>query len=184
MKRMKQLAMAVSLVSLIAAGAGPAAGQSRMGMGPGMMGPGMMGGYGMGPGMMGPGMMGGYGGMMGGACPGCGMMGMGPGMMAGFDPELDQEQRAKIAQLQDEARRKQWDVMGQMREEQFKLEQLYYADKQDPAAIGAQYKRVQDLNRRLVELSAETQNRLEGVLKPEQRQQARRYWRGGMMWAW
>jgi Spy/CpxP family protein refolding chaperone len=74
--------------------------------------------------------------------------------------------------------------MGQMREEQFKLQQLYHSDKQDPGAIGAQYKRVQDLNRQMVELSADTQNRIEGILKPEQRQQVRRYWRGGMMWGW
>lgn len=66
----------------------------------------------------------------------------------------------------------------------FKLQQLYYSDKRDPAAIGAQYKRVEDLNRQMVELSVETQNRVERVLRPEQRQQMQRYWRGGMMWGW
>lgn len=147
------------------------------GMGPGMMGQGMMG---MGPGMMGQGMMGMGPGMMGG----CGMMGMGPGMMSGLVPDLDQQQRSKIAHIQEEARRKQWDLADKAREEQYKLQQLYYADKSDPAAIGAQYKRVQDIHQQMVQLSAETQNGFESVLRPEQRQQVRRYWRGGMMCGW
>jgi len=194
MKRTKRLAMVISMVGLVLATAGPAAGQPMMGgygMGPGRMGG--YGGYGMGPGMMGgydmgPGMMGGYGmgpGMMGG-------YGMGPGMMGGYGsgpgtlsvPDLDQQQQTKIAKIQDEAQRKQWDLIGQMREEQLKLQQLYYLDKQDPAAIGAQYKRVQDLQRQMVELSATTQNQVESVLKPEQRQQVRRYWRGGIGCCW
>lgn len=141
------------------------------------MGPGMMGGYGMGPGMMhgygmGPGMM--------SACPGCGM---GRGM-SGYIPDLDSQQQTKITQIQEETRRKQWDLADKAREEQFKLQQLYYSDKRDPAAIGAQYKRVEDLSRQMVELSVETQNRVDSVLRPEQRQQMRRYWRGDMMWGW
>jgi Spy/CpxP family protein refolding chaperone len=108
------------------------------GMGPGMMGgygpgygmgPGMMGGYGRGYGM-GPGMMGGYGmgpGMMGGYGPG---YGMGPGMMGGYGPgmmggcggygygavKLTDAQREKIAKIQEDARRSQWEVMSKMRE--------------------------------------------------------------------
>lgn len=57
-------------------------------------GPGMMGGYGMGHGMMmGPGMMGGYG---------------------GTPPDLSPEQRTQLAEIQQEFRRKQWDVMQRL----------------------------------------------------------------------
>ena len=101
------------------------------------MGPGMMGGYGTGPGMTGPGMMGGYGpggygpggygmgpGMMGGYGPGGygpGGYGMGPGMMGGYGGygglNLTDEQRAKIDAIQQEASRKQWDLMGKTHEQ-------------------------------------------------------------------
>jgi len=100
------------------------------GYGPGYgMGPGMMGGYGpgygrgYGPGYgMGPGMMGGYGmgpGMMGGYGPG---YGMGPGMMGGCGGygynalNLTDAQRDKIAKIQQETQRSQWEVMSKMRE--------------------------------------------------------------------
>ena len=70
----------------------------------------MMGGYG------GPGMMGGYGGygpgMMGG-------YGMGPGMMGGgygYLRDLTPEQRTKIAEIQRDARARQWPLMQQMHE--------------------------------------------------------------------
>ena len=85
------------------------------GYGPGYgMGPGMMGGYGMGPGMMGgygmgPGMMGGYGmgpGMMGG----CGGYGYGYNAL-----NLSDAQRDKIAKIQEEAGRSQWEIMSKMR---------------------------------------------------------------------
>ncbi len=82
------------------------------------MGPGMMGGYGMGPGVMGgygmgPAMMGGYG--QG--------YGMGPGMMGGCGGgygynalNLSDAQRDKIAKIQEEAGRSQWEIMSKMRE--------------------------------------------------------------------
>ena len=150
------------------------------------MGPGMMGGYGMGPGMMGGwddwddrymnrGMM------------GPGMM-IGPGMMGGYGygPQaalnLDAAQQQKIAQIQDEQRKKQWDLMGKMNDEQAKLNQLYYSGQHDPAVIGKQYQRIQDLQRQMMESSIEAQNRIEAVLTPEQRQTLRGYGRGGMMW--
>ncbi|MBI3056139.1 MAG: hypothetical protein HYY77_19175, partial [Betaproteobacteria bacterium] len=75
--------------------------------------------YGMGPGMMG-GMMGA--GMMGGHGAG---YGMGPGMMGGYGPEADlnltAEQRGKIAKIRDDARRKQWDLMGKMHDERSQM---------------------------------------------------------------
>ena len=160
----------------------------------GSMGPGMMGG-GYGPGMMmgggqGQGMMGGYGqgqmgpGMMGGGY-GHGMMGQ--GMMGQGLPgiSLDDKQRKQHNAIQDDLRRKRWELMGRTMDEQAKLRDLYEADKRDPAAIGAAYQRVFDLQRQMIEATVAAHNKVEDLLTPEQRKTAREYWgqswRGRMM---
>ncbi|HEX6318624.1 MAG TPA: Spy/CpxP family protein refolding chaperone [Burkholderiales bacterium] len=138
--------------------------------GPGY-GPGMMGGYGPG---MGPGMMGGYG-------PGQGMMGggYGPGWGASGGAtaalNLTDEQREKIFAIQEQNRQKNWDKMGQMRAEQFKLRSLYNADSIDPQAFAEQQKKVDDLRREMLVSRLETRKQVEAVLTPEQRQQFRQY---------
>ena len=71
--------------------------------------------------------------------------------------------------------------MGKMNDEYAKLNQLYYSDKRDPAAIGKQQQRVYDLRRQMMESSVEAQNRMEAVLTPEQKEQRRGYGQGGMM---
>jgi len=172
------------------------------GMGPGMMGgygpgygmgPGMMGGYGpgygMGPGMMGGGMMGGYGqgygmgpGMMGGMM-GPGMMGgyghgygMGAGMMGGglWSLDLNDSQRSQIAKIQDEVRRKNWDLMGKTQDETAKLREAYFSDKRDRAAILGAYKKLGELRLQRIENSLAAAEKLEGVLTKEQREKLRR----------
>lgn len=137
-----------------------------------MMGPGMMGqGMGMGSGMMGDGHM------------GRGMMG--PGMMGGYGPgaalNLNEQQQKQITQIQDGLRKKHWDLMGKMNDEYAKLNQLYYSEQRDPAAIGKQQQRVYDLRRQMMESMVEAQNRMEAVLTPEQKEQRRGYGRGWMM---
>jgi len=152
------------------------------GYGPGY-GPGMMGGYGSG---MGPGMMGGYGsgmgpGMMGGYGPGQGMMGggYGPGWGASGGAtaalNLTDEQQQKVLAIQEENRRKNWDKMGQMRAEQFKLRSMYNADSIDPQAFAEQQKKVDDLRREMLVSRLETRKQVEAVLTPQQRQQFRQY---------
>jgi Spy/CpxP family protein refolding chaperone len=144
-----------------------------MGSGYGM-GPGMTGGYGMGPGMMGgygmgPGMMGGY--------------GMGPGMMGGTGmgprglPDLTADQRTKIAKIRDETRKKNWELMGQLMDEQTRLGDLYEAPKQDSDAIGASYKKITELQRKMYESAADAHKRMEAVLTPEQKEKWWRSWR-------
>jgi Spy/CpxP family protein refolding chaperone len=148
-------------------------GGGMMGGGYGM-GPGMMGGYGMGPGMMG-----GYGmgpGMMGGD-------GMGPGMMGGHGmglnriPDLTPDQRGKINKIQDDTRKKHWELMGQMMDEQARLRDLYEAPKQDSAAISNSHKKISELQRRMYESSADAHKRMEGVLTKEQQEKSWRFWR-------
>jgi len=134
-------------------------------------GPGMMGGYGPG---YGPGMMGGY---------GRGMMGDGASFgatapLAALD--LTDEQRDKIAALREENRRKNWDNMGKVRAEQFKLRQMYGADNVDPQAFAEQQKRVDDLRREMLVSRLETHKQVLTVLTPEQRKQLRSF---GPWWA-
>jgi len=134
-------------------------------------------GYGPGPGPgYGPGMMGGYG-------YGAGMMGgYGPGMMRGFGPgyglpgvNLTSEQADKIAGIQEEARRKNWDTIGQLRAETFKLRRMAFAEKIDSAAYLEQQKKVDELRRQMLQSRLETRKQIEAVLTPEQRRQLRQF---------
>lgn len=141
--------------------------------GPGMMGQGMMGS--MAPGMMGPGMMGGWGmhdGMM-----------MGPGMWGPYGGlNLTDEQNAKIAAIQDEVSKKQWDLMSQMRDEQFKLQQLYSAPTRDKAAMDESYNRIATLRRQMYDSTLDARKKMDAALTTEQRNQMRRGWQRN--WGW
>ena len=144
--------------------AGPGYGPGVMGgYGPGGYGPGMMGPGGYGPG---PGMMGGYGGGPG--------AGYGPGGAYAL-PGLSDEQRERIAAIQEENRNRNWQTMGQLRAEQFKLRRMYYSDQLDADAYTAQQAKVDELRRQLVRSQIETRRQIEGTLTPEQRQQFRRF---------
>lgn len=157
-------------------------GPGMMGMGPGMMGPGMMGGQGMGPGMMGRGMMGGDWDDWDDHYMGRGMMG--PGMMGGYGygPALDltEQQQAKIAQIREDFRKKQWDLAAKMDAEQAKLNEIYYSGKRDPTVIDNQYKNIYDLRRQMIQAQVDAQNRMDAVLTKEQRERSRSYGPGMM----
>lgn len=145
-------------------GAGMMDGGCGMGPGRGGMGPGMMGGYGMGSGMMGggygmgPGMMGGGSGM------GSGMMGGGCGMGPQGLSDLSADQRTRIAKIQDETRRKHWELMGKVMDEQARLRDLHDAPKRDAAAITDTQKKISELQRRMYESAADAHKRMEAVL--------------------
>jgi len=148
-------------------GYGPGSGYGPGMMGGGGYGPGMMGGYG--PGMMGPGMMGGYGsGMMG---PGM-MGGMGYGML--YQLNLSTEQWNKVNQIQQDQAKKHWDLAGRMQQEGYKLHQLMRAEKRDNAALVSQHRKMQEMQTLMFQANLETQDKIEGVLTGEQRQQWRR----------
>jgi Spy/CpxP family protein refolding chaperone len=149
------LALAGAVSVAFAQGPGP----GGPGYGPGY-GPGMMGGYGYGGGY-GPGMMGGYGGGLGSL-------------------NLSAEQREKIVSVQEENRKANWSTMGQMRSEQFKLRQMYNADKVDSAAVGDQQKKVDELRRQMLKSHVEARNQINAILTPEQRKQFRQFGPGWM----
>jgi len=172
---MKTRTWKAGLVALGLAGAVVAA--FAQGPGPGG-GPGYGPGYGPGPGMSGYG----YGtGMMGGYGPGYGR-GFGPGGGRGFGPggglaalDLSSEQRDKIAVIQEENRRKNWDAMGQMRAEEFKLRQMFNADKVDSNAVAEQQKKVDELRRQMLKSRVDARNQIAAILTPEQRKQFRQF---------
>jgi Spy/CpxP family protein refolding chaperone len=132
-----------------------------------MMGGGMMGGGMMGPGMMGPGMMGG--GMMGG--------GMGPGFgRALWSLDLNTAQRKEVLKVQDELRKKNWEVAGKMQDEMAKLRDAYWAsEKLDRAATLAAYKRINELRQQRLQNSLDAADKIEKVLTAEQREQVKRW---------
>jgi Spy/CpxP family protein refolding chaperone len=128
------------------------------------------GGYGgMGPGMMGGGMMGG--GMMGGGMMGGGMMGY--GMLSQLN--LSPEQWSKLNAVHENIGKKQWELMGRMREETFTLRSLLGSEKRDRDAIVAQFKRAQDIQLQMFQTRLEGHEELSGILTSEQKAQLRRF---------
>lgn len=130
----------------------------------------MMGGYG--PGMMGgdygPGMMGGY--HRGGYGYGSGMMGGGGCYGIENTLNLTADQQSKISKIREDMRKSHWDIMGKMREENYKLKDLYNADKPDTKAIGAQYKKIQALQYQMMESGLASHNRMQDLLTKEQKE--------------
>lgn len=132
------------------------------------MGPGMMGGdFGPGGYGMGPGMMGGY--------------GMGRGMMGGYGLgglNLTKEQGAKVAEIQKEFSRKQWDLMEKMHDLGWRSGDGERGGALDEQAARKTYDQMAALRKQMFENSLEAQKRIDSVLTPEQREQMRRGWGG------
>ena len=131
----------------------------------GPMGPGMMGGYGYGYGYgygMGPGMMGGYG-------PGYGMH-SGWGLAA---LNLSDAQQAKISEIQREVSRKQWEIMGRVHEQQYRLQEQLDSGKADDVAARKAYAAMSDAHKQMFENQLDARKRIDAVLTPEQRAQLR-----------
>lgn len=83
---------------------------------------------------------------------------------------LSKEQKSKINSLSDEFKHNIWFLQGLINDESAKLSYLYEADRRDPVAIGKEYMKVFDLKRQIIETYLDTQNRIEDVLTPEQRE--------------
>jgi len=154
-------------------GPGPNQEQGRgPGYGPGGYGPGYgPGGYGPGYGM-GPGMMGGYGYGMG---PGM-MGGYGPGLGYGYGPKLSDEQRSKIADIQQEIGAKRWGLMEKMQEQGGPMWRAYGPGPIDEKAARKSYDEMAAVQKQMFELQLEARKRIDAVLTPEQREQVYRGW--------
>ena len=165
MKRMnlRKTLSGAALIGAMIVGTTALADPPQGGYGPGYgMGPGMMGNYG--PGYnMGPGMMGGFG-------PD---YGMGTGMMGGYanrsDLNLSAEQRSKIAKIQNDVRRKHWEIMGKVHDEQALMNEQYYSEQRDDAALSKSYRNMSELRHQMFDLSLSAQKQIDAVLTKEQR---------------
>lgn len=120
-------------------------------------------GYGaFGPGYgMGPGMMGGY--------------GMHGGMMRGYGYErldLSAEQRAKLADIERDVSRKQWELMQSMHSQDVHMHDFYWRDI-DEAAARKSYQAMSQAHQQMFETMLEARKRFDSVLTPEQREQLR-----------
>ncbi len=161
----------VRILVLVAAGATAGVAFAQ---GPGY-GPGQGSGPGYGPGM-GHGMMGGYGsGLVHNMGPGM-MQGPGAGTMRGHGERmaralgLSEDQRATVRQIMEDTRRKNWDALGQIRSERFKLREMLRGDKVDPDAAVEQKRKVDDLQRQVMRSRLEARNQVLALLTPEQRE--------------
>jgi Spy/CpxP family protein refolding chaperone len=170
-------------------GYGPGYGAGMMnGYGPGY-GPGMMGGgygpgygrsmmYGYGPGF-GPGMMGGYGpgygpGMMNGYGPG-----FGPGARGGVARNplaLSNDQRTKINAIQNQTRKSNWALMGQIQDQQAKIGELSEAPSPDNAAIEKAEKDISKLQQQMYQNAVDAHQKMDEVLTKEQKERLQGYW--------
>jgi len=136
------------------------------------MGPGMMNGYGPGASYaMGPGFMAGP----GGYAMGPGMMGsMGGEAYAGLD--LSPEQRNKIAEIQQATAKAQWQLMGTMHEQGYRMYGNAGPGAFDEAAARKSFETMSETRKAMFEMQIETRKKIDAVLTPQQREQVRRYW--------
>lgn len=156
---LRKTLLAAALVGVTTLAATPLVQAQQGGYGPG---------YGMGPGMMG--------GMMG-----PGMTGGGYGML--YQLNLSSDQWSKVNAIHEDVAKKQWELAGKMREEAYKLRNLMASEKRDRSAITGEYKKLQELRLQSFQARLETQEKIDGVLTKEQKEQLRRFapWRGGHM---
>lgn len=103
------------------------------------------------------------------------MMGFGAGR-AMWLPDLTDKQRSKLVRLQDESRRKTWELTGKMHDEMAAIRDAMAApDKRDRAAALAAFDRMSALRRQGLELALDMADRVDEVLTPEQRETLRRW---------
>ncbi len=135
--------------------------QGWHGYGPGRMG----GGYGWGSGYP-HGMMGQFG-WAGGAY----------GMVPLLPKNMAEEQAKKIGPLQDEAEKAHLNIMQQRRKLMARMNDLYTGDKRDWNAIRESGKALLELQRKQMEAAIDMQQKIDGLLTENQRQEMVRTWR-------
>ncbi len=98
------------------------------------------------------------------------MMGGGHmGMMSRYKGlGLSDEQQQKINDIQHGLRKKHWEIMGQMIDQQAALQKAYSEDRPDPKTVGAVYGKIFDLKRQMIEAALAAKNGVIDVLTEEQ----------------
>ena len=103
---------------------------------------------------------------MGGYCPACGAR-MESGHFFGLN--LSQDQRSQIANIEMQARQQQWNLMGQMREAQYKLHDMLSEQNADPTQVNDQAVTVEKLEQQMVQANTNARDKVMSLLTPEQR---------------
>lgn len=112
------------------------------------------------------------------ACSGPGMMGGGWGMGPWSRIDLSADQRTQINRIRDETRRKNWELMGRLMDEQAALRDLYDAPKRDADALSDAYRKVGELKQQIYESSEDAYDRIDAILTPKQKEKSSwRFWR-------
>lgn len=104
--------------------------------------------------------------------------GQGYGMMGGYgavaDLNLSTEQRGKITKIQNDIRRRHWELMGKMHDEQSQMNELYYANNRDDAALSKSYRKMSEMRHQMFDSSLDAQRQIDAVLTKEQREKQKR----------
>lgn len=112
------------------------------------------------------------------ACSGPGMMGGGWGMGPWSRAELSADQRTRINRIRDETRRKNWELMGRLMDEQAVLRDLSDAPKRDNDALNEAYRKVRELKQQIYASSEDAYDRIDAILTPKQKEKSSwRFWR-------
>lgn len=107
---------------------------------------------------------------------------MGPGMMWGYGPggawglgalNLTDAQRARIADIQRETSRKQWELMGRVHEQQYQLQEQYASGPLDDDAARKAYAAMADAHKQMFDIQLDARKKIDAVLTKEQREQLR-----------
>lgn len=98
------------------------------------------------------------------------MMGGGHmGMMSRYKGlGLSDEQQQKINDIQHGLRKKHWEIMGQMIDQQAALQKAYSENRPDPKTVGAVYGKIFDLKRQMIEAALAAKNGVMDALTEEQ----------------
>jgi Spy/CpxP family protein refolding chaperone len=104
-----------------------------------------------------------------GAPPEAHILGMNPGALAGL--KLTVEQRNKLTEIERDLKRKQWPLMGSIRELRWKQQDALKAAEVDVEALRRNYDEMSALRKQMFDLALEGRKRVEGVLTREQRAQ-------------
>lgn len=106
-----------------------------------------------------------------------GLAGGAYGMMSFLPQNMTTEQAKKIAPLQSETEKNNLNIQQQRRELQSRLQSLYASDKRDWNAIRETGKALSDLQRKQMDAAIEMQQKIDGLLTDNQRQEVMRSWR-------
>ena len=103
-----------------------------------------------------------------------------PGTIGGIDPavlgalNLTEEQRAQVTKIQRELKRKQWDLIGSLRELRWKHQDALSAPEFDPERARKTFEAIVIVRREMFEAALNARMGIESALTKEQREQLRK----------